>query len=107
MLNWNRHDKGFVRKAQTICKMFRNDICNITLQEMADLYEVNLKSLSAWECGRSNKVEYLFYYYDLLGTECEQKWFIDAVFNSDNKKVVIDTSRDTNGEVVVKSVHIH
>lgn len=101
-----RTDKNFVRKAQSFCKVLRSEICNVTLQEMSDLYNVNLKNLSAWENGRSNKAEYIFYYYDLCNNEIDKQTFLKVVFESDNKDVIIDTTKDITGRCSSYTIHL-
>lgn len=100
-----KRQDDFVRKTQSICKLFRTTICNITLEQMSNKVNVNMKNLSAWENGRSNKVEYLFYYYDILD-EFAKKQFIDAVFNSDGKKIVVDTTSNIDGSVMSYSIRV-
>lgn len=93
-----RKDQNYIRKTQSFCKVLRSEICNITLQEMADIYGLNLKSLSAWENGRSNKADYIFYYYDLCNNEETRNIFLKVVFDSDNKDIIIDTTKDIVGK---------
>lgn len=79
----------FVRKTQSICKVFRSIICDMTLEQMSHVVHVDKNHLSAWEDGKTDKVEYLFYYYDILD-EVAKKQFIDAVFHSDGKTMAVD-----------------
>lgn len=87
-----------VAKAQSFCKIFRANIVKITLREMSEKFSLNSKTLSAWEHGRVNKAEYLFYYYNLTDDLELKKQFLDVIFNSEGKDIIIDTtvSLDTN-----------
>lgn len=89
-----RKDTDFIFKAQQFCKLVRTDICNCSLQTMGEIMGVNYKNLSAWENGRSNKAEYLFYYYDLIATQEMKDLFLKVVFGSDNKDVSIQVQKD-------------
>lgn len=89
-----RHDSDFIFKAQQFCKVIRRDVCNCSLQTMADTMGVNMKNLSAWENGRSNKAEYLFYYYDLIHTDSMKETFLKVIFGSDGKDIEISVTKD-------------
>lgn len=89
-----RKDSDFIFKAQQFCKLIRTDVCNCSLQTMGEKFGVNFKNLSAWENGRSNKAEYLFYYYDLIATQEMKDIFLQVVFGSDGKDVQITVQKD-------------
>lgn len=93
-----RKDTDFIEKAQKICKIIRRDVCNCSLQTMGEIMGVNMKNLSAWENGRSNKAEYIFYYYDLLSTQSMKDTFLNLIFKSDGKDVILNVQKDLKNE---------
>lgn len=92
MMQFKRTDENFIRKAQNYCKFFRGSVCKVSLRQMAEKFGLNDKNLTAWENGRSNKADYLFYYYDLCEDEVTKEWFLKAVFASDGKELVVSST---------------
>ena len=74
-------------KAQTICKMVRKDVCNMSMKTFGEYCGLSVQAISSWESGRANNVNYLFYYYDICLTDDWKNMFIDVIFNSDGKNV--------------------
>lgn len=52
-------------KINRFCKQFREEILKITLQEMENKTGINLKTLSAFEHGRSTNINHLNSYYKI------------------------------------------
>lgn len=46
------------------CKNFRENILQMTLQDMSNQTGVNLKTISAFENGRSNNLNHIYLYVD-------------------------------------------
>lgn len=76
-------------KAQTICKMIRKDVCNMSMKTLGEYCGLSVQAISSWESGKANNINYLFYYYDICLTDDWKKMFIDVIFNSDGKNVEI------------------
>lgn len=56
---------------QKICKLYREQVLRLTLSQMSDKTGVNLKTLSAFENGRSNNLNHIKIYY-VCSTEEQQ-----------------------------------
>lgn len=81
-------------KAQTMCKMIRKDVCNMSMKRMGEYCGLSVQAISSWESGRANNCNYLFFYYDMCLYPEWQKMFLDVVFNSDGKNVEITVIKD-------------
>lgn len=51
------------------CKHFRVNILGVTLRVVCSKTDTNLKTLSAFEMGRSNNMEHVFKYIDVCNEE--------------------------------------
>lgn len=56
-------------KINKFCKNFREEVLKITLKEMEIKTGVNLKTLSAFEHGRSTNINHLISYYEICDDE--------------------------------------
>lgn len=53
-----------VKLIGSFCKDFRVNILQVTLNKISEETRTNIKTLSAFECGRSNNMEHVFKYVD-------------------------------------------
>lgn len=57
------------------CRCYRSITLNITLKRMAELTGINIKTISAFENGRSTNMEHFFEYCQ-LGNDNQRQTFI-------------------------------
>lgn len=72
--------KELVLKVGEYCKDFRINKMKITLTNFSNLSKLNIKNISAFEHGKANSIEYLYYYY-ILSDEELKKDFSKGLFN--------------------------
>ena len=72
--------KELVLKVGEYCKDYRINKMKITLTNFSNLSKLNIKNLSAFEHGKANSIEYLYYYY-ILSEEELKKDFSTGLFN--------------------------
>ena len=87
---FNERRKNFKKNLQIICKFFRENICQVSLSSLSEIYGVSVASLSAWEHGKSSNAEYIIIYYDIITDSDYRKIFLNLVFNSPGKNIVVD-----------------
>lgn len=56
------------------CKEFRINDLKLSLKEFSDATDLNNKNVNAFEHGRANNIQYLFYYYKLSNDSLKNKF---------------------------------
>lgn len=72
----------------SFCKDFRMKVLKLTLQEVQDLTNIPLKTISSFENGKSTNINHLNIYYSLCKTKEQREQFIqgfDNAMDKDNK----------------------
>lgn len=69
-----------VDNVNEFCKLFRKNILKLSLKEVSEKTGIKLSTLSSFENGRSNNLNYLFVYYN-LGNEEQKEYFKDNLFS--------------------------
>lgn len=64
---------------QKICKLFREEVLKKTLLQLSEESGINLKTISAFENGRSNNINHLKIYANACRTELEFIFFIKNI----------------------------
>lgn len=59
------------------CRYYRTATLHMTLQRMADLTEVKMSTISAFENGRSTNMQH-FLSYACMGNDIQRKQFMDG-----------------------------
>lgn len=62
------------------CSNFRHDILDMSLTELATRSKTNIKTLSAFEHGKSTNMKHIFSYYNACNTDYERKVFAEYLF---------------------------
>lgn len=62
-----------------ICRLFREQVLQITLQEMSNKTGVNLKTISAFENGRSKNIEHLQLYIKCCSDSVEEQTLVHNI----------------------------
>lgn len=74
------HDKErLIKVVGEYCKDFRIKELKLTLKEFSEITDLNNKNVNAFEYGRANNIQYLFYYYRLCNDSLKNK-FSKGVF---------------------------
>ena len=60
------------------CRDFRTEVLKLTLQEIENLTFIKVKTLSAFENGRSTNINHLNVYYGLCKTKEQRALFIQG-----------------------------
>lgn len=89
----------FKLNAQIICKTFREEVCQVSLKTMGDTFGVSSSLLSAWEHGKSSNVDFLSYYYDMIGTTEYKDMFLKLLFNTDNQRVQVTIIKKLRNDI--------
>lgn len=90
-------------KLSRFCATWRKNVLNMSLSDMADKLEVTVSRLSAFETGRSTKLNNLFFYYACTGSDKMKQLFINTIFIAIyemDKDVAIKSTRDINGNIL-------
>ena len=69
------------------CREFRTEVLKLTLQEIENLTSIKVKTLSAFENGRSTNINHLNAYYGLCKNKAQRAEFIkgfDKAMDLDN-----------------------
>lgn len=59
------------------CKVYRAITLNMTLKRMSELTDINMKTISAFENGRSTNMDH-FIEYSKLGSDIQRQQFLDG-----------------------------
>lgn len=59
------------------CRVYRAITLNMTLKKMSELTDINMKTISAFESGRSTNMEH-FISYSKLGNDIQRQKFLDG-----------------------------
>ena len=59
------------------CKVYRAITLNMTLKRMSELTDINMKTISAFENGRSTNMDH-FIEYSKLGDDIQRQQFLDG-----------------------------
>lgn len=86
-------------KCQQLCKFFREQVVQISLKTMGEVFEVLPATLSAWENGKSKNSEFIFMYYDIIADKDFKRIFIEALFDSDNQNVKITVKKKLQNDI--------
>lgn len=62
------------------CKVYRAITLNMTLKRMSELTDINMKTISAFENGRSTNMEH-FIQYSQLGNDNQREQFLKGFNN--------------------------
>jgi hypothetical protein len=74
-------NKENIVKIGNYCKEYRTNILQLTLTDVSEKMNVNIKNLSAFENGRANNINYLFIYWKLSTDEKQRVEFLKNMFN--------------------------
>jgi len=78
--NVGKYDKKQrMKKIGRFCKKYREDYLRLSLTDFGELTDLNIKSVSAFEHGNANSIDYLYHYYN-LSKGLNKKVFISNVF---------------------------
>lgn len=66
---------SFIRKLAGQMKAFRVDVLNMTQEQLANLYDINVKNISAFENGRSTNVYHVNMYAKACETDAQKAEF--------------------------------
>lgn len=69
----------------SFCKDFRMKVLKLTLQEVQNLTNIPLKTISSFENGNSTNINHLSIYYSLCETKEQRKQFLDGFANAMKK----------------------
>lgn len=69
-----------VNSINEFCKLFRMNILKLSLQEVSEITGIKLSTLSSFENGRSNNLQYISVYYN-LGNEEQKEYFKNNLFS--------------------------
>lgn len=61
------------------CKKFRTDTLKLTLNEMSEITGTNLKTISAYEHGRSSNIAHLYLYVDCCVDTEQEEVFLNGI----------------------------
>lgn len=56
------------------CRDFRIKYLDMTLKDFSNLHGLNNKNVNAFEFGRANNIEYLYYYYKTSNDSMKKKF---------------------------------
>lgn len=71
----NEKDKEkLVKNVGKYCLDFRVNDLNLSLKEFSEITGLNNKNVNAFEYGRANNIQYLFYYYRLCNDSLKNKF---------------------------------
>lgn len=62
------------------CKFFRINVLHLSLTDMADITGINIKTLSAYEHGKSSNLSIMLQYFKLANDE-QKKLLAENIFN--------------------------
>ena len=54
-----------IKNVGKYCREFRIDVLKLSLKDFSEITGLNNKNVNAFEYGRANNIQYLFYYYRL------------------------------------------
>lgn len=67
----------YMRFIGEYCRVYRAITLNMTLKTMSELTDINMKTISAFENGRSTNMEH-FIQYSQLGNDNQRKQFLEG-----------------------------
>lgn len=71
----NEKDKEkLIKNVGKYCLDFRVNDLNLSLKEFSEITGLNNKNVNAFEYGRANNIQYLFYYYRLCNDSLKNKF---------------------------------
>lgn len=62
------------------CREYRLNVLDMTLTSFCKHFNINIKNVSAFEHGRANNINYLYYYY-IISTQEQRKHFSKELFD--------------------------
>lgn len=68
-----------IKKVGQYCREFRINELKLSLKEFSEITGLNYKNVNAFEYGRANNIQYLFYYYRLCNDSLKYK-FANGLF---------------------------
>lgn len=66
--------KKLIKKVGQYCREFRINELKLSLKEFSEITGLNNKNVNAFEYGRANNIQYLFYYYRLCNDSLKYKF---------------------------------
>ena len=63
-----------IKAVGNYCLEFRINDLKLSLKEFSDITGLNNKNVNAFEYGRANNIQYLFYYYRLCNDSLKNKF---------------------------------
>lgn len=63
-----------IKKVGQYCREFRINELKLSLKEFSEITGLNNKNVHAFEYGRANNIQYLFYYYRLCNDSLKRKF---------------------------------
>ena len=63
-----------IKNVGRYCKKFRINDLKLSLKEFSEITGLNNKNVNAFEYGRANNIQYLFYYYRLCNDSLKNKF---------------------------------
>ena len=67
-------EKDLIYNVGQYCREFRIKDLKMTLKEFSEINNLNNKNVNAFEFGRANNIEYLYYYYKLSNDSLKNKF---------------------------------
>lgn len=77
---WMTEKEKLIKKVGQYCREFRINELKLSLKEFSEMTGINNKNINAFEYGRANNIQYLFYYYRLCDDSLKVK-FSRGLFN--------------------------
>lgn len=68
-----------IKNVGKYCREFRINELKLSLKEFSEITGLNNKNVNAFEFGRANNIQYLFYYYRLCNGSMKNK-FSEGLF---------------------------
>ena len=66
--------KKLIKNVGKYCREFRINDLKLSLKDFSEITGLNNKNVNAFEYGRANNIQYLFYYYRLCNDSLKRKF---------------------------------
>lgn len=69
-----KEKEKLIKNVGKYCREFRINELKLSLKEFSEITGLNNKNVNAFEYGRANNIQYLFYYYRLSNDSLKHKF---------------------------------
>ena len=63
-----------IKEVGNYCKEFRINDLKLSLKDFSNMTDLNNKNVNAFEHGRANNIQYLYYYYKIANDSMKNKF---------------------------------